>query len=179
VADAQAHPFHDACLSTVTFGSGDDDGGSASDSVLVLVGGIRAMCTTRDIADPVPAATDGVSRFRSALLPRDRRLHERRVQPGAERRDVTPAFDVLFVGGNDGRRSSSSTGSFLTTWLNFANGRLLYGQLVDTDGNGIVDTAFSDVIGAEASGLSPSSTAAQLDTQKDIFQRINEERGSQ
>ena len=33
----------------------------------------------------------------------------------------------------------------LTAWLNFANGAFEYGELVDTDGNGVGDTAFSVV----------------------------------
>jgi serine protease len=179
VTDAQAHAFSDACLYTVTFGSRDDDGGSASDSVQVIVGG--------DSGEPRNAGYWQTQyRPRPTAFPDSVRLCYLEIvgyMSGAfnEARNaatIAAAFDVLFLGGNDGTAIEQLDRQLLTAWLNFANGGLRYGQLVDTDGNGSADTAFSDVIGtAEAVRLNPSSTATQLDTQKDILERINEERG--
>ena len=45
---------------------------------------------------------------------------------------VAKAFDVLFVGGNNGSATQQLDRQLLTSWLNFANGALDLGTLVDT-----------------------------------------------
>ena len=58
--------------------------------------------------------------------------------------------------------------------LNFANGAVEWDQLIDTDGDSIGDTAFSDVIAAaEAVRLNPASTRDELEAQKDLLELIN------
>jgi hypothetical protein len=66
----------------------------------------------------------------------------------------------------------------LTAWLNLADGGTGYDELVDTDGDGTADTAFSAVLAtAETVRLNPASTTAQLDAQRDILERINQRDG--
>ena len=62
----------------------------------------------------------------------------------------------------------------LTALLNFANGSVAWDQLVDTEGNSVGDTPFSDVIaGAESVRINPASTEKQIKEQKDLLQKIN------
>ncbi len=83
-------------------------------------------------------------------------------------------FDVLFVGGSGGSAAQQLDRQLLTAWLNFANGAFDYAELVDTNGDKIVDTPFSLVMAnAEAVRLNPSSTDSQLRAQRDILERIN------
>jgi hypothetical protein len=58
--------------------------------------------------------------------------------------------------------------------LNFANGAVEWDQLIDTDGDLIGDTAFSDVIAAaEAVRLNSASTRHELEAQKNLLELIN------
>lgn len=62
----------------------------------------------------------------------------------------------------------------LTALLNFANSSVAWDQLVDTEGNSVGDTPFSDVIaGAESVRINPASTEKQIKEQKDLLQKIN------
>ena len=62
----------------------------------------------------------------------------------------------------------------LAALLNFVNGSVAWDQLIDTDGDSVGDTAFSDVIvNAEAIRLNPTSTRAELEAQKDLLEDIN------
>ena len=61
-----------------------------------------------------------------------------------------------------------------TALLNFANSSVAWDQLVDTEGNNVGDTPFSDVIaGAESVRINPGSTEKQIKEQKDLLQKIN------
>jgi hypothetical protein len=71
-------------------------------------------------------------------------------------------------------RSGTVARQLLAAWLNFANSAVGYDELVDTDGDGVVDTPFNvAVANAEAVRLNPGATKAQLDAQKNILERIN------
>ena len=62
----------------------------------------------------------------------------------------------------------------LAVWLNFANGSIEYDELLDTDGDGIPETAFADAVAAaEAVRLDPGATRAELDQQKDFLEGLN------
>ena len=84
------------------------------------------------------------------------------------------AFDVLYVGGNGGSATQQLDRQLLTAWLNFANGALDLGTLVDTNKDKVPDTAFATVISnAETVRKSASSTANQLRAQRDLLEAIN------
>lgn len=62
----------------------------------------------------------------------------------------------------------------LTSWLNFANGAIGLGDLVDTDRDKVPDTTFADVMAtAEAVRQDAGATASQLEVQKNILERMN------
>ncbi|MDO8483919.1 MAG: hypothetical protein Q7S35_03100 [Candidatus Limnocylindrales bacterium] len=62
----------------------------------------------------------------------------------------------------------------LALWLNFANGGTDWNQLVDTNGNGVPDTALSTVLtNAENIRLAAGSTRGQLLAMASILERIN------
>jgi hypothetical protein len=84
------------------------------------------------------------------------------------------AFDVLFVAGNSGTMSELLDEQLIAAWLNFANGAFAFDGLVDTDGDGVGDAAFSTVIAeAESVRLDPTATRNELEAQKDILEAVN------
>jgi hypothetical protein len=87
---------------------------------------------------------------------------------------IAKAHDDIFVAGLNGDMSEQLDRQLLTAWLNFANGAVEYTEMVDTDGNGSLDTAFIDVMTtAENVRLSPASTKAQLEAQRNVLTRVN------
>ena len=92
---------------------------------------------------------------------RSQKAHDVDLRCGSQRLDETQQLDR----------------QLLTAWLNFANGGVEYLEMLDTDGNGSLDTSFIDVMtNAENVRLNPASTRAQLQAQRDILTRINEGR---
>ncbi len=176
VHDAKSHTFGDACFYTITFSARDDDAGlSPVDHVAVVIAGNSGAPSNAGYWQtqyrPRPTAFTEARRqcylaitgFMSAVFDEVR-----------DASTVAKAFDVLFVGGNGGSPVQQLDRQLLTAWLNFANGGFEYTQLVDTDGNGIPDTAFSAVLAnAESIRLNPASTPDQLRAQRDLLERIN------
>ena len=175
VTDSEPHAFGEACFYTVTFGASDDDGGSASDQVKVIITGNASQ-------------ERGAGYWQTQYRPRPTSFSEERrlcylaiagfmSQVFDEVRDastVPKAFDVLAVNQNVGIAAQQLDRQLLAAWLNFANGAFDLNVLVDTDGDGADDTAFATVMAnAEAVRLNPASTEAQLYAQRDILQRIN------
>jgi hypothetical protein len=175
VDDARSHTFGDACLYSVGFGSGDDDGGTGSDSAFVVITGNAN-------------APRGAGWWQTNYRPRPTALSEsvrlcyleitgfmsQVFDEVTDASTIAKAYDVLFLGGNGGSAKQQLDRQLLTTWLNFANGAFELGTLVDTDGDGIPDTSFATAIAnAEAIRLNPGSTDAQLRAQKDVLERIN------
>lgn len=175
VTDAEPHAFADACFYTVTFGASDDDGGTASDTVKVIITGNASLQRSAGYWQtqyrPRPTAFTEARRlcylaiagFMSTVFDEVR-----------DASTVAAAFDVLFMKHNGGSAIEQLDRQILTAWLNFANGAFDYTELVDTDGNGVADTQFAVVMAtAEAVRLNPASTEAQLRAQRDILERIN------
>ena len=175
VVDDEPHAFSDACFYTVTFGASDDDGGSASAQVNVIITGNASV--------PRNAGYWQTQyRPRPTSFTEERRLCYLAIagfmsQVFDEVRDastVAHAFDVLFVKQNEGDALEQLDRQLLAAWLNFANGAFDLATLVDTDGNGSADTSFGTVMAnAEAVRLNPASTAAQIHAQRDILEQIN------
>ena len=89
---------------------------------------------------------------------------------------LAKAYDVIFLGGNGGDERQKLDRQLLVNWLNFANGGIEWGEMIDTDNNGSLDTAFADVMAnAEAVRLNPASTEAQLRAQRQLLQKIHGE----
>jgi hypothetical protein len=81
----------------------------------------------------------------------------------------------LFTQRNDVTKRDQLDRDLLTAWLNFANGAVGWDELVDTDGDGVVDIAFNEAMYiAEQVRLDPASTGADFDAQRRIMQRISD-----
>ena len=174
VTDNQQHVFGQACLYQVGFAVRDDDGGSAADSVSVLI-------------------TGNANRFRSAGY----WYQQYRRGPSQKISDETLACYLAMVDHASAVFDEVTTAStfatamkvlkasakkaddqfdrqLLAAWLNLANGAVDLDTLVDTDGDGVVDTAYYDALRtAELVRLNPASTRAQVLAQKDILDRLN------
>jgi len=95
-----------------------------------------------------------------------------------EERDGTDSFesatDALWTNDSRGRMWHLLDRQLLTAWLNFANGAYGWDDMVDTDGDGMVDTPFSDAIThAEMVRLDPEATRQELEAQKDLLEHIS------
>ena len=63
----------------------------------------------------------------------------------------------------------------LAAWLNFAAGAIERNEMVDTDGNGVADLPFGDLIAEVESILSdPNASKADLEHAKDLAEAVNE-----
>ena len=61
----------------------------------------------------------------------------------------------------------------LAAWVNLASGAIGYSELVDTTGDGVGDSEFSDVLdAAETARLDPDAHRVVLETHKDILEQI-------
>ena len=67
-----------------------------------------------------------------------------------------------------------ATAQTLAAWLNFAKGAIDIDELVDTDGDGVVDTSFGDLIAEVESILTnPDATKDDLERAKDLAESVN------
>lgn len=178
VTDTKDHVFADACIYQVGFRAVDDDGGSASDSVAVLITG------NEDRGRPSgywahQYRQRGAIDFDAATLTCYLEITGFVSDIFHEVRDASTfaaAQKLLFSQGTKVSKRDSLDRDILTAWLNFANGAVEWNELVDTDGTGGVDTPFHVAMEtAETVRLNPSATPAQLDAQRAIVQRINDQ----
>jgi hypothetical protein len=174
VTDSEPHAFGDACFYTVTFGAADDDFGTASDTVKVIITGNESK-------------ERSAGYWQTQYLPRPTALPEARrlcylaivgfvstvFDEFRDASTVAAAFDVLFLKQNGGSELEKLDRQLLTAWLNFANGAFEFTELFDTDGDGVADTQFAAIMAAaEAVRLNPASTEAELRAQRQILQRL-------
>ena len=177
VSDSASHAFGQACTYDIVFSASDDDGGSASATIKVLITG------TNDAGRPsgywahqyrqrgaidIDIVTLGcyleITAFVSKVF--------------NEVRDVATfqkAQTLLFSSGKSVTKRDQLERDLLTAWLNFANGAVGWSELVDTNADGVADTQFHVAMQtAESVRLSPAPTPAQLDAQRAKLQSIND-----
>ena len=167
VTDAQ-HAFA-ACLYDVGFAARDDDSGSTTDTVKVIVTGNSTMRWSagfwlqqaRRPAQIAPATVDCylliVDYVSSVFGPLTR----------------GQAAAILKAGEGTTTREQFDR-QLLAALLNFANGAPDYDTLVDTDGDHVGDTPFLEFIAAaEAARLNPATTDDELRALKDVLETIN------
>ena len=171
----ETHAFDDACRYDIVFDSTDDDGGMASDTAVVIIVGnddrIRSAGYWThqyrgngdiDFSDFELECFLEIVNFVSQVFSEERTLAT-----------IDDAVDVLRVNGSSDM-SELLDRQLLAALLNFANGSVGWDELIDTDGDGVDDTTFSDVIAAaESVRADPTATRAQLEAQKDLLERIN------
>jgi hypothetical protein len=172
ITDMQTHTFADACFYVISFTSEDDDGGLAADMADVIIVGNADEARSagywyqvvRRNKDFTPTEVDcllAIANYVSSVF-------------SEEQAASTPseAKDVLKTNG-----SSSTDEIFemqlLAALLNFANGAVGWDQLIDTDGDSVGDTPFSDVIVAAEAVRTGPHTDAELEAQKDLLEAIN------
>jgi FtsP/CotA-like multicopper oxidase with cupredoxin domain len=170
------HAFGEACAYEVTFSAADDDGGDdVADVVVVVVGESSTILGpgywlhqyrgngTVAFSDAELECYLAIAATMSAVFPELTALGS-----------IGDAADVLFAPPSRPIEAQLDR-QLLTSWLNFANGAIGLGDLVDTDGDSVPDMTFADVMTtAEAVRLDVNATAAQLEAQKDILDRLNQ-----
>ena len=175
VLDTQVHAFGQACMYDVGLASGDDDGGAASDTVKVLITGNALLARSAGYWQNAYRDRNH-QRFDTATLECYLEIAAFVSLVFDEVRDastIAAAFDVLRVN-NQVADTEQLDRQLLAALLNFANGAIGWNELVDADGNGTPDTAFSAAVAAaEAVRLNPLATKAQIVAQKDVLERIN------
>lgn len=176
VTDDRSHTFGDACMYTTTFRSRDDDGGEAAHDVAVLITGTADDGRSEGWWQ-TEYGRQGHQTFTDERLLCYLAIVDHVSNVFDEARDastIAKAYDVLFVGQNRGSTSQKFDRALLTVWLNFANGAIGYGDLVDTDKNGVPDTPFADAVAdAEAVRLDPAATPKQVEAQRKRLLAIN------
>jgi hypothetical protein len=176
VAETQTCTLGDACVYMVTFAAVDDDGDVGTDQVPVVISAVgnrarsegywRHQLSQRGRTDfdmaAIQSALDIVC-YMSAVF-------------GEARDACTPnaAYEVMHLKRNRGSKLAQLDQELLAVWLNFANGACPYYGMVDTDEDGLGDTAFVDVLAtAEAVRLDPNSTDEELQIQAELLHQIN------
>jgi hypothetical protein len=173
VTDNQTHTFGEACFYDVTFTSGDDDGGTGADDIAVVnVGNFPDTRSHGYFKNEIRKLRDHTAAGVQCLLDitgfMSQVFHE--VRDASTPQAATAVFDKS--------GSSLATDIFdvqlLAAWMNFADGRVVLTDLVDTNFNGVPDTTFSNLMAeAEAVRLNPAATRAQILAQKARLESLN------
>jgi hypothetical protein len=175
VTDDESHAFGDACRYDIVFASADDDGGASSDSVVVIIVGnedeIRSAgyWTHQYRGNGKTDFTNGEMECQLAIVDFVSTIFSEVRAAGT----IAEAVDVLRVNGTS-EMAELLDRQLLAALLNFANGSVAWDALIDTDGDTVGDTAFSDVIStAEAVRANPASTREELEVHKDLLEQVN------
>ncbi|HEV2785437.1 MAG TPA: M36 family metallopeptidase, partial [Solirubrobacteraceae bacterium] len=177
VTDARSHAFGQACVYDVGFSALDDDGGSASDTIGVLIAGNVSAGRPTGYWAQQYRQRGGVE-IDNATLTCYLRIVDLVSRISHEAKDASTfqkAQASLFDQAKSGSKRDQLDRDVLTAWLNFANGAVDWDELVDTNRDGVADTAFHAAMQeAESVRLAASSSGAQLDVQRAIVQSIND-----
>jgi hypothetical protein len=175
VTDLQTHVFGGACRYDVVFSGLDDDGGAAADDLTVLVVGQADRVRSAGYWQQVYRGRASEFTAQDLLCRLDIAGALSAVFSEARPASTVPeAYAVLNPAGNGGVPSEALDRQLLAAWLNFANGGVGWAELLDTDGDGLLDTSFGDLVqAAEAVRLDATSTPIELLRQKDRLERLN------
>jgi hypothetical protein len=175
VDDQKIHAFGQACTYDVVFSALDDDFGSATETIKVLITGNEANGRSTGYWAGQYRQRGGVD-FDDATLSCYLEIAAFVSKVFNEERDASTferAQAILFDQGGPVSKRDQLDRDLLTAWLNFANGAVEWNEQVDT-GNGPPDTPFHQAMQtAESVRLDPNATPAQIDAQRAIVQRIN------
>lgn len=177
VTDEKSNAFAQACAYDVVFSALDDDAGSASDTIKVLIAGNADDGRPTGYWAQQYRQRGGVD-FDQATLSCYLEIAAYLSKVFDEARDASTfpkAQAVLFDQGKPVSKLDQLDRDLLTAWLNFANGAVAWNEQVDTDGNGTADTPFHEAMEqAESVRLDASATPAQIDAQRAVVQSIND-----
>ncbi|WP_351233110.1 M36 family metallopeptidase [Streptomyces sp. NPDC002133] len=174
VTDNQAHTYDKPCLYQLSFTARDDDGGTGSDGVPLIVQGNAPLSLLADIWY-VKYLTGDLSGLGKERLDCYLKIVEHSSAVFSELVDVSTqekAASTLFLTLLNPKRAFDR--QLLAAWLNFANGAFDADELVDTDGDLKADTPFLEAVqNAEKVRLDPDATSAELARQASILTCIN------
>lgn len=170
------HIYAEACLYNLGLSVDDDDGGNATDTAVVVITGnddnLWGSGWWMNQYRPKPPndfTTERLECYLEIVKFMSDVFDEAR-GPLASRSD---AVDVLFVKQNQGTAAEIFDEHLLAAWLNLANGAFDLDTMVDSNGDGVVDSTFGAVVAAaEAVRLDPFATGTQLLAQKEILEGI-------
>ena len=171
-----SHAFGLACMYDVVAGATDDDSGTASDSIKVLITGSPTFSRGAGYWQTAYKHKGGAG-FSDEQLQCYLDIATFLSNTFNEARDASTipvAYDDIFVAGKKGSMQQQLDRELLAAWINFANGGVEYTELLDTNGDLIPDTSFIDVMtAAESVRLNPASTRAQQEAKKNLLEKIN------
>jgi len=176
ITDVQAKTWMDACYFSIELRATDDDAGTSIANANVVITGNSGRARSSGYWQ---------TQYRSV---RNSALGEATLQcyldiaahlsvVFGELRNagtLAQAGNVLQPRGNSGDTRPLLEQQLLAAWINFANGAFGWHDLVDTNRDGVPDTAFSvAVMEAEATRANPASTRAQLESAKNRMESVN------
>ena len=178
ISAATDHVFAKACVYTSALGVTDDDGGTATGSLNVVIVGnnhpnrphgywkqqnrFHAFAT-----GPRPDFDASTLDCYLDIVAYMSRVFDERTSATT----FADAYDVLDTGGTSDMRELFDQ-QLLAAWFNFANGAVDWDRLVDTDGDRRVDTQFLTAItAAETLRIDPNTTRKDLEAMKRIVER--------
>ncbi|MEU7005588.1 M36 family metallopeptidase [Streptomyces sp. NPDC046332] len=175
LTDAQAHTYTKPCLYDQSFTARDDDGGTGTDSMPVIVQGNAPLSLPVDLWY-VKYLTGDLTGLGKATLDCYLKIVRHASAVFSEKVDVSTqgkAADVLSLNLLlDPKRSLDR--QLLAAWLNFANGAFEPKELVDTNSDLRPDTPFLEAVqNAERVRLDPHATRQQLSAQAAVLTCIN------
>ncbi len=181
VTAAASHTYTEACLYEISFWSVDDDGGTstvATANVIIVGDADDARSAGYWQTEYAKHLRDkGKPHFDAETLQCYLDIAGFMSQVFDEVVDASSfgaAADVLYVDKNEGDMTEIFDRQLLAAWLNFANGAIGYGELVDSDGDSVPDAPFANVMAtAEATRLAPAPSQAGLEAQKGILEALN------
>jgi PKD repeat protein len=174
IADAQAHTYQKPCLYDVGLTARDDDGGTGSDKVTVIVQGNAPLSLLADVwyVKYLTGDLTGLGRERLDCYLKIVKHSSAVFSEGVDVSTQGRAARVLAPSLFDAKKAVDR--QLLGAWLNFANGAFEPGEKVDTDGDLKAETAFLTVLqNAEKVRLDPASDAKALYHQAKILTRVN------
>lgn len=169
------HAFLDACLYEVGLLVEDDDGGSDVDTIDVIITGNADLARSSGFWSAEYREKRN-SDFTTATLECYLEIIDHASSVFSEERSLGSLAEAAGILKTKGSSSPDELfdQQLLAAWLNFANGAYDLDEFVDTDGDGVADTAFLDVlVSAETTRLDPNRTHQDLFLLKDALERLN------
>ncbi|MFT5232048.1 MAG: hypothetical protein ACI9UK_000536 [Candidatus Krumholzibacteriia bacterium] len=176
VAENRTHTFASACLAGVSLTVTDSDGAKATDGLAMIIRPAEDNRSRQAGYWQHQLQGKGNVEFTAAELACYLQIVSHLSGVFPEQTDavtVAAAYDVIHLARNSGSGVEKLERELLSAWLNFANGSLDYGDLLDTQGDGIGDMTFADAMAqAESICLDPLATVDDLENARTLVHRL-------
>lgn len=175
ITDTTVHNYANACRYLLRLNVSDDDRGSTTDVAPVVVTGTsdsargagfwRHQYTSQGRNH---LSDDTLDCYVDITLLLSRVFSE--VRDGSDRDSAAAVLSAR----PKGNVRVQLDRQLLTAWLNFAHGAYQPNQPVDSDGDGVTETTFGEVMSAaENARLDPDASRDELESYKDLLERLN------